>query len=221
MKQILVYGDSLSWGIIPDTRQRFSFDKRWPGVMEQVLLEKGFNIRVFEDCLNGRRTVYQDPFKPGRRALDSVSQSIESHSPLALVILFLGTNDLQSTDQFNAWHASEGMAALVHAVRAAPLEPGMPLPEVLIVAPPRIKHPQGVIGARFSGAEERSCGISERYRLVADQHGCHFFATDDVTPVSRVDGIHLDEYQHKVLGEALAHRTEAILFETRAEHRAM
>ena len=26
MNQILVYGDSLSWGIIPDTRSRFRFD---------------------------------------------------------------------------------------------------------------------------------------------------------------------------------------------------
>jgi len=30
MKPILVYGDSLSWGIIPETRQRFAFDQRWP-----------------------------------------------------------------------------------------------------------------------------------------------------------------------------------------------
>jgi len=102
MKQILVYGDSLSWGIIPDTRQRFEFSQRWPGVMEAELQSKGFDVRVFEDCLNGRRTVYQDPFKSGRRALDSIAQAIESHSPLSLVILFLGTNDLQSTDQFRA-----------------------------------------------------------------------------------------------------------------------
>ena len=35
MHHILVYGDSLSWGIIPNTRRRLSFAERWPGVMER------------------------------------------------------------------------------------------------------------------------------------------------------------------------------------------
>lgn len=37
MQQILVYADSLSWGIIPDTRQRFRFLQHWPGKLEQRL----------------------------------------------------------------------------------------------------------------------------------------------------------------------------------------
>lgn len=57
MKQILVYADSLSWGIIPGTRKRFDFEQRWPGVMELALFQMGESVRVIEDCLNGRRTV--------------------------------------------------------------------------------------------------------------------------------------------------------------------
>lgn len=37
MDQILVYSDSLTWGIIPNTRRRLSFEKRWPGVFENAL----------------------------------------------------------------------------------------------------------------------------------------------------------------------------------------
>ena len=37
MQQILVYGDSLSWGIVPNTRRRLPFAERWPGVMEDQL----------------------------------------------------------------------------------------------------------------------------------------------------------------------------------------
>jgi lysophospholipase L1-like esterase len=66
MQQILVYADSLSWGIVPDTRRRWPFTTRWPGVMEQALVNAGHDVRVIEDCLNGRRTVWEDPFKPGR-----------------------------------------------------------------------------------------------------------------------------------------------------------
>src|SRR5262245_5896224 len=90
MQQVLVYGDSLSWGIVPNTRRRLSFPERWPGVMERTLVEGGRQVRVIEDCLNGRRTAWDDPFKPGRNALEGVEQRMEINSPLALVILMLG-----------------------------------------------------------------------------------------------------------------------------------
>ncbi len=37
MKHILIYSDSLTWGIIPTTRKRLSFDKRWPGIFEKSI----------------------------------------------------------------------------------------------------------------------------------------------------------------------------------------
>src|ERR1700686_137665 len=95
MRQILVYSDSLTWGIIPNTRNRLPFDERWPGVLENKLNASGQKVRLIEDCLNGRRTVWDDPFKPGRRGLEGLAQRVEINSPLSLVILFLGTNDFQ------------------------------------------------------------------------------------------------------------------------------
>ena len=77
MIQILVYADSLSWGIIPDSRDRFRFDQRWPGIMEIALNNMGETVRVIEDCLNGRRTVWEDPFKPGRNGIIGIEQRIE------------------------------------------------------------------------------------------------------------------------------------------------
>src|SRR6202166_3272555 len=93
---ILAYGDSLSWGIIPNTRQRLAHDRRWPGILEAALTASGVAVRVIEDCLNGRRTVWDDPYKPGRNGLVGLAQRIEINSPLSLVMLMLGTNDLQS-----------------------------------------------------------------------------------------------------------------------------
>ena len=90
MQHILVYSDSASWGIIPATRRRLLFDARWPGVMELALQQSGRRVRVIEDCLNGRRTVWEDPFKAGRNGLVGLAQRIEIHSPLALVMLMLG-----------------------------------------------------------------------------------------------------------------------------------
>jgi lysophospholipase L1-like esterase len=55
--QILVYSDSLTWGIMRNTRERLPFNERWPGVPENALNKAGRCVRVMEDCLNGRRTV--------------------------------------------------------------------------------------------------------------------------------------------------------------------
>src|SRR5262245_64235792 len=123
MQHVLVYADSLSWGIVPLTRERLPFDARWPGVMENLLNARARPVRVIEDCLNGRRTVWDDPFKPGRNGLEGLEQRMEVNSPLALVILMLGTNDFQSVHQHNASHSAQGIASLARAIRRAPIEP--------------------------------------------------------------------------------------------------
>jgi lysophospholipase L1-like esterase len=202
--QILVYADSLTWGIIPGTRRRLPFAARWPGVMEAALNAGGRAVRVIEDCLNGRRTAWDDPFKPGRNGLVGFEQRVEANSPLALVVLMLGTNDFQSVHPHTAWHAAEGVAALVRAARHAPIEPGMPVPEVLVVVPPPIREPKGPIAAKFAGAPAKCAGLAEEYRRVAAEVGCHLFDAGSVTGSSVVDGVHLDADQHAVLGRALA-----------------
>jgi lysophospholipase L1-like esterase len=203
VQQLLVYSDSLTWGIVPGTRQRLPFEQRWPGVLEHGLVRAACDVRVLEDCLNGRRTVWDDPFKPGRNGLVGLAQRIESHSPLALVILMLGTNDFQSVHVHDVSHSAQGIATLVAAIRGAPLEPGMPVPPVLIVAPPPIGAPSGPIARKFTGAAERSAGLAAAFRVTAAELGCHFFDAGSVTPPSRLDGIHLDADQHAVLGSAL------------------
>jgi lysophospholipase L1-like esterase len=211
MLQILVYSDSLSWGIVPLTRKRLDFDERWPGVMENRLNEKGGAVRVIEDCLNGRRTVWDDPYKPGRNGLVGLAQRVEVNSPLALVILALGTNDFQSMHPHNAWQSAQGIAALVAAIRGAPIEPGMPVPPVLVMAPPPIGEPKGPIAPKFEGGGAKSRGLAEEYRKVCAELGCHFVDAGTVTPSSRVDGVHLDADQHAALGEAMAKAVRALL----------
>jgi len=211
MNHILVYADSLSWGIVPTTRRRLAFDERWPGVLENGLNRNERRVRVIEDCLNGRRTVWDDPYKPGRNGLVFLAQRIEIHSPLSLVILLLGTNDFQSMHDHNAWHSAQGIAALVGAIRGAPIEPDMPVPPILIVAPPPFDRPRGPIGPKFLGAEARSVGLAAVYRAVAADLGCSFFDAGTVTSASKVDGVHLDADQHRVLGEALVPVVEGIL----------
>jgi len=212
MQQILIYADSLTWGIIPGTRNRLAFDQRWPGVLENKVNTSTRRIRVMEDCLNGRRTVWDDPFKPGRNGLEGLAQRMEIHSPLALVILMLGTNDFQFCHPYNdAWSAAQGIATLVKEIRRAPIEPGMPVPRVLIVCPPRIRQPNGDTTEKYRGAEQRTTGLDQAYKQVASDLKCDFFDAETVATVSAVDGVHLDADQHLKLGNALAGIVEKLL----------
>lgn len=211
MTTILVYGDSLSWGIVPNTRSRLPFDRRWPGVLEAALKAKGEPVRVVEDCLNGRRTAWDDPYKPGRNGSRSVAGAIEAHSPLAAVLLMLGTNDFQSMHCNNAWHSAQGVGAIIAAIRAAPIEPGMPMPRIIVIAPPVIKEPKGPLAPKFLGAAAKCEGLVEAYREVATTFGCSFFDSNQVTLPSRIDGIHLDADQHATLGAALAEAVAPLL----------
>jgi lysophospholipase L1-like esterase len=203
-QQILVYADSLSWGIVPGTRQRLSFPQRWPGVFERALQGTGHDVRVIEDCLNGRRTVWDDPFKPGRNGLQGLAQRIEVNSPLAMVVLMLGTNDFQSMHAFNAWHSAQGVATLVQTIRSAPIEPGMPVPDILVVAPPAIVNPRDNMAQKFAGGDVRCVGLAGALRQMTADTGCHFFDAGLVVGASAVDGVHLDAPEHQALGCALA-----------------
>lgn len=211
MEQILIYADSLTWGIIPDSRNRLAFEKRWPGVFENTMHANGKKIRVIENCLNGRRTNWSDPFKQGRDGSEGLAQVIEMHSPLKLVILMLGTNDFQRFHDNDAKRSAQGTANLIEIIRHAPIEPGMPIPEIMIVSPPIIVEPKGEIAGKFSGAEKKCVGLAAELEKISKRHSTFFFDASTVTEASTVDGIHLDENQHKLLGEAIAESLYKIL----------
>src|SRR6476620_2290807 len=95
MKTVLCFGDSNTWGCIPyeDIAQpsgRLAFEKRWPNILASHLE----GVRVVEEGLPGRTTVFDDPseglHKNGTRTLIA---TIESHVPLEVIIIMLGTND--------------------------------------------------------------------------------------------------------------------------------
>jgi lysophospholipase L1-like esterase len=111
----------------------------------------------------------------------------------------------------DAWSAAQGITALINEIRKSPIEPGMPVPPVLVICPPQIRSPRGNIAPKFRDAEQRCAGLAEAYMQVASGLGCHFFNASTVTTSSRVDGVHLDRDQHSKLGNALAEVVRLIL----------
>jgi len=199
VKTVLCYGDSLSWGIIPGTRNRHAYAKRWTGRLQAALWPR---VRVVEDCLNGRTTVWEDPFRPQRNGKAWMLPALEAHAPLDLVILFLGTNDLLSIHKMGALQAAQGVGALIDVIQNSRVEGHYPPPRILVLSPPSLS-PCGEMVHKFDHAESISSEFSTWYGRVAGEKHCLFFDTAACIEPSAVDGVHLDEAAHRKLADAL------------------
>jgi len=208
MKEILCYGDSNTWGWTPCTGVRYGKNERWTGVLAKELGE-GYNI--IEEGLNGRTTVWDDPIEGWKNGKTYLEPCLNTHKPLDLVIIFLGTNDLKSYFSLPAYAIANGAGALVKMVQKSETGRNGSAPNVLLLAPP----PMGFLNAereeKFTGGREKSRKFAGLYQEVADTLGCHYFDTSQVIVSSDLDGGHLEKSEHKKLGLALAEILREIL----------
>lgn len=114
MKTVLCYGDSNTWGHDPETRTRYPPDVRWAGVLADRL---GPGYRVIEEGLNGRTTRWDGPMEPGRNGLTYLRPCVESHQPLHMIVVMLGTNDLNRRFDLSASDIAQCAAGLAEQAR--------------------------------------------------------------------------------------------------------
>lgn len=208
MRIVLCYGDSNTWGSDPETRERFGPDVRWPGVLAREL---GEGFRVIEEGLSGRTTLWEDPiegsYKDGRAYL---TPCLESHKPIDLVTIMLGTNDLKERFASSASDIAQGAASLAEMALRSGCGPGGGAPAVILISPPAVGRLTDM-AEMFRGAEEKSRRFPAHYRRFAEQHGCGFLDAAKVIASSDIDGIHLEAEAHRRLGEAVATRVREAL----------
>jgi lysophospholipase L1-like esterase len=207
MKTILCFGDSNTWGYVPGSGRRYDRSQRWPGALQSAL---GDDYLVIEEGLNARTTVLEDPTKPlGKNGLTYLRPCLDSHAPLDLVILLLGTNDLKHRFALSAFDIAQNIAALVGVVQQSGSGQGGKAPPLLLLSP----HigPLTGLASMFAGAEEKSRQLAQHYRMVATQTGCHFLDVSEVVTASMADGVHWEADQHAALGEHLASKVQKIL----------
>ncbi len=212
MKTILCFGDSNTWGACPltslDNIPRYGPDVRWGSVL-RTTLEEGY--WVIEEGLNGRTTVWADPvegeYKSGKSYLPAC---LESHAPLDLVVIMLGTNDLKHRFGLSAWDIATSAGVLVQMVQSSPFGPNGTAPRVLLICPPPVAR-LTLFADMFAGATEKSQQMARYYCAIAAEYHCDFLDAGQYIVSSDIDGIHLDPDQQQKLGQVVADKVRAIL----------
>jgi lysophospholipase L1-like esterase len=208
LKRVLAFGDSLTWGAQPTKQgklKRLPAAERWPIAM-QTALGKGYFVT--EEGLNGRtidipNAPAQQPSLDGSEALPGI---LARGQPFDVVVIMLGSNDVNPQYDRTPARIAEGMGKLVRMVRD--MHGGISTlgesPKVLVVAPPPLAENP------WSTADDKSRELASAYAAIAKEQHVEFFDAGTVIQTDGVDGVHLSGATQQKLGRALAEKVRAM-----------
>lgn len=163
--------------------------------------------------MNGRTTVFPDPVCDAERnGAVALPILLESHHPLDLVIIMLGTNDIKYANRCRAFDAAMGMQRLVGLVKNHDYNADYAPPQILLVSPPHlVKTDDEWFNDLWGHAIAESKLFARHYKRVADENECHFFDAASVAVADKTDGGHLDAANTRKIGEGLVPVVKKIL----------
>lgn len=203
--RILCYGDSNTWGYISGSDHlRYSKEERWPGALQSML---GDNYEIIEEGLNSRTLVSDDKRngKEGRSGADYLLPCLDSHDPLDLVIVMLGTNELKTEFYRNPKEIGEIFEEkFVKKILSRRSVCRKTYPKLLVIAPPLITKEN----QKFIGGKEKSEKLNDIYEDIALRNECYFMNNEDLQ--AGEDGIHLTRDSHRILASKLSMKIKEI-----------
>ena len=207
MKQILCFGDSYTFGLIPGTGNRYDWNIRWTGILDKNLREKGY--RIIEEGLCGRTTVFDDSFREGRKGADILPTLLDSHNPIDIVILMLGTNDCKTIYNATAETIGKGIQRLLQQIKQK-----SPQAKIILVSPIYLGQGVGEKGfdSEFDDSSvETSENLHKVYNRIADENEIYYLKASGYANPSPQDREHLDENGHRKLAEGLLDLLEGVI----------
>lgn len=199
MKQILCFGDSNTFGLVPGENARYPWGVRWTSILNEKLGLQEY--RVIEEGLCGRTSIFDDPLRDGRNSVRFLPTLLESHSPLDLVTVMLGTNDCKSLFGASAQVIAHGIRRLIGQIRQY-----APQSKILIISPIHLGEHVWEAGfdPEFSqDSVQVSKELAEAYRKVAEAENVEFLDASQYAYPSEKDQEHMTEEGHRNLAEAV------------------
>ena len=210
MKQILCFGDSNTWGYDGESRKRLPWGKRWTSLLQEKFdvetakqgiqagnntadqreagnaeHKSGESVRIIEEGLCGRTTIFEDPLRDGRRGTALLPTLLETHDGVDVIVLMLGKGIARLLDQIAAY---------------------APEAKVLLISPIYLgeKVWQEGYDQEFSrDSVQVSRDLEKVYQRIADEKHVEFMRAASYVSCCAADQEHMNAAGHQVFAKAV------------------
>lgn len=202
--RILCYGDSNTWGYISGSdHKRYGNKERWTRLLAELL---GNEFEIIEEGLNSRTLISNDtrPGKEGKNGYEYLIPCLDTHDPIDLVVLMLGTNELKSAYNKTAEQIGNMLEEyFVKTILNRKSQMSDSYPKLLLVTPPVVNENTEYCKQKdkYLGAMQKSKELNLIYKNIAKKYDCYFLGNEELT--TGIDGVHLTKESHKKLAEML------------------
>ncbi len=210
MIRILCYGDSNTWGL-KTGKPRERYDERYPKTLQKILGDK---YEVIEEGLCSRSINSTDsrPNKEGREGASYVLPCLDSHDPLDIIIVMLGTNELKEVYNNEAKEiAIKFEKYIVKPIlnRKSLLKENY-FPKLVIMSPPLLDETTDWASRLYKDATQKAKLLNKLYSKIADKYDCHYIDNTDLDLSD--DGCHITIESHIKLAKKLEKVVKNIIF---------
>jgi len=198
-KTVLCFGDSNTWGYIPNEStvsvyRKYPTNKIWTGVLQNMLGDK---YEVISDGVNSRTIMFEDPRpnKDGRVAYPYLKQCFFAHDPIEYLIIFLGLNDLKSG--YN--EALLSFSKLVDLSKTLQSQIDSKKPQIIYIITSPVDTSKEYAASRYPNGTTISEQFRDESRRILKEKGIDYIVCLNINDLGS-DGVHLTESAHNKLG---------------------
>lgn len=198
MKKILCFGDSNTYGFIPQSGLRYDINTRWTGIL-QTLCNNEFEIT--EAGCNNRTAFIDNPTGINQTGYKILPEYLKTNF-FDIIILAIGINDLQRFFNPTLNEFEHGMEKLIQITKNL-----SPKSKIILICPSKLNLAginNGIFSYQFDKISvEKSGKLSPIYKSLAEKYKCHFIDLNNIVEVSPLDGLHFSPKSHKTIAENL------------------
>lgn len=196
MKKILCFGDSNTYGYIPNNGARYDKNTRWTGVLS--LLSHG-KFKIIEGGCNNRTAFATNPAGKIFTGYEILPELLTDD--FDAVVLAIGINDTQFLYNLSPIEIASGVEKLINIVKVK-----SPQAKIILVAPSILTD--DVLNGNFACLFDRTSIEKSRqlpllYQKIAEKQNIEFLDLNSVAKTSSLDGLHYEPEQHKKIAQVI------------------
>ena len=196
LKKILCFGDSNTYGYIPNNGARYDKNTRWTGVLS--LLSHG-KFEIIEGGCNNRTAFAANPAGKIFTGYEILPELLTDD--FDAVVLAIGINDTQFLFDTVIEDFTTGIENLINIVQAK-----CPQAKIILVAPSILTD--DVLNGNFACLFDRTSIEKSRqlpllYQKIAEKQNIEFLDLNSVAKTSSLDGLHYAPEQHLKIAQAI------------------